>query len=301
MKRKHLFIALAIILSGFILGTFLDKNISDAIVVGEVPILSLLVTGFGEYASSGTIAFLGMIAIFYPLKHFNKTNWKVLFALAGVVLILYVSYEQGKSMMDLDAFGKLFPELFSKKIMLPVVGFVVLSPMIILGYLGQDKINTQQLFNICIVVGGAIVLGLLLNKVTKEIIARPRYRIAELYGIQNSFTPWYKPLSEESKNILLASVDASELESFPSGHASSSAYFMLALPFFANLLDSLKNKKTMLFYIGFGISLLVSMTRVLQGAHYLSDVMYGMLISVVMIFIANEIINKYFSKTEVKA
>ena len=48
--------------------------------------------------------------------------------------------------------------------------------------------------------------------------------------------------------------------------------------------------QVMLFYIAFGWALLVMFARLLVGAHFLSDVSFGALLTVVCFYIGNEIV-----------
>jgi membrane-associated phospholipid phosphatase len=51
----------------------------------------------------------------------------------------------------------------------------------------------------------------------------------------------------------------------------------------------LKGKETMMFYIGFSWTLLMMFSRMLVGAHFLTDTCMGALIVVVVVYIGHEI------------
>lgn len=64
--------------------------------------------------------------------------------------------------------------------------------------------------------------------------------------------------------------------SFPSGHATGSAAFYLALA--VVLLSFGRSRRGLLLAMAFGLPLLVAVTRVVIGVHYVSDVAAGLLI-----------------------
>ena len=64
---------------------------------------------------------------------------------------------------------------------------------------------------------------------------------------------------------------------------------MMFLSYASMFFKQLKGKETLLFYIGFAWTLLMGFSRMLVGAHYLSDVCMGALIVTVVYYITNEI------------
>ncbi len=70
-----------------------------------------------------------------------------------------------------------------------------------------------------------------------------------------------------------AGVPKEEFKSFPSGHSANSSILML-LTLLPVLRPSLSRQRTMLFGVGFGWAVAVS--RIVMGAHYLSDTAMGL-------------------------
>lgn len=64
--------------------------------------------------------------------------------------------------------------------------------------------------------------------------------------------------------------------SFPSGHATGSAAFYLAVA--VVLLSLSRSRRGLLLAVAFAVPLLVAATRVVAGVHYFSDVLAGLLI-----------------------
>ena len=62
---------------------------------------------------------------------------------------------------------------------------------------------------------------------------------------------------------------------------------MMVLPYMSLFFNKLKGKETILFYIGFGWTLVMMFSRMLVGAHYLTDTCMGALIVVVVYYIGH--------------
>lgn len=102
--------------------------------------------------------------------------------------------------------------------------------------------------------------GLLVNTVFKDHWGRPRPREVRQFGGEREFQhPWQPGISGKGK-------------SFPSGHAA--AAFVTAAPYFVYR----KEKKTVArIWLAGGVAfgLLMGMARILQGGHFLSDVLWS--------------------------
>jgi len=82
----------------------------------------------------------------------------------------------------------------------------------------------------------------------------------------------------------------SNLHSFPSGHASTA--FMIAL-----LMSALFPKLKIFFYI---FSFLIAISRVVVGAHYITDVVAGILVAIIAFKILNNFFDKKFSHLKLR-
>jgi membrane-associated PAP2 superfamily phosphatase len=98
--------------------------------------------------------------------------------------------------------------------------------------------------------------GLVVNSVFKEYWGRPRPREIVQFGGKKEFLhPWQKGVAHAGR-------------SFPSGHAS--AAFYLTAPFFVY---RRRNARAARFWLigGLGFGLIMSVARITQGGHFLSD------------------------------
>jgi membrane-associated PAP2 superfamily phosphatase len=108
----------------------------------------------------------------------------------------------------------------------------------------------------------AIGCGLITNTLLKEYWGRPRPKQIIEFGGSQEYRPFYKP--QFNRNLPMT------MRSFPCGHCTMGFFF------FSLILLGFRYKSKILIYLGFlmavGLGLLLSLSRIAQGGHYLSDV-----------------------------
>ncbi len=141
------------------------------------------------------------------------------------------------------------------------------------------KYRRQSLFVVLMLSLGP---GLLVNVILKDHLGRPRpQELTEFGGHYQFVQPWQPgPAGKNS--------------SFPCGH-SSIAFFLMA-PWF---IYRRSNHSLALGFLWFGLSfgLLVGMTRIVQGGHFLSDVLW----SGGLVYITGEVLSWLFHFTTPQA
>ena len=81
--------------------------------------------------------------------------------------------------------------------------------------------------------------------------------------------------------------------SFPSGHAMASLAFYGLLIYIIKRLVKNKSLKILLIIINIAIIILIGVSRIYLGVHYLSDVLTGYSISIIYLLITTKLLNKY--------
>ncbi len=81
--------------------------------------------------------------------------------------------------------------------------------------------------------------------------------------------------------------------SFPSGHAMASLAFYGLLIYITKRLVKNKYLKILLITINIAIIILIGVSRIYLGVHYLSDVLTGYSISIIYLLITTKLLNKY--------
>jgi lipid A 4'-phosphatase len=122
-----------------------------------------------------------------------------------------------------------------------------------------SKNSKTKLKALCIILAIALGPGLLVNGLLKPLMGRPRPNVMERYSGSQEYV---KPL-----------VPANGGESFPSGHSASG--FGLTILFYILYRDKKKLAWTAWFG-GMGLGILLSVCRIAQGGHFLSDVIWAM-------------------------
>lgn len=105
--------------------------------------------------------------------------------------------------------------------------------------------------------------GLITNVLIKEHSGRVRPVQIEQFGGQKAFTPYYRMDGACEHNC-----------SFISGHAAAGFFFLA----FGYLLHS-----RMIFLLALGFGVLMALTRVAQGGHFLSDVVFTLIINLIVL------------------
>lgn len=150
-------------------------------------------------------------------------------------------------------------------------------------YINIPKKESEILRKLAVL--GIIVMFVQLSVVEgmKYLWGRVRFRDLLADGSFDAFTPWYK----------INGINGNK--SFPSGHTAGAAmsYLMMLLPFASKKWD---RKRALCFIIPFIYSSVVAYTRLVMGAHYLSDVAMGGIISFTIIIITMKIFEKKVDK-----
>lgn len=113
----------------------------------------------------------------------------------------------------------------------------------------------------------------------KSIWGRTRPRDMLKINDFSSFTPWYIPQGKTGNN------------SFPSGHANQATLLFL-LTGLADAFNSLKKHEVKLFLAAWVFSFTVSLSRLIVGAHFLTDVTAAIIITFTIVYILRILIFK---------
>lgn len=88
------------------------------------------------------------------------------------------------------------------------------------------------------------------------------------------FMPWWQAGTGLRDTLVAAGVAADEFKSFPSGHTANASSLML-LCLLPRLSPKLADKQNLLFFIALAWTVLVAVSRIVMGAHYLTDTTVG--------------------------
>ena len=156
----------------------------------------------------------------------------------------------------LTTFMKLATKLSNPEIMIVIA---IISIIICIKFIKNKKLSLGIILNLA----GITII----NQILKFIFRRERpngYRLIEMSGY-----------------------------SFPSGHAMASLAFYGLLIYITKRLVKNKYLKILLITLNIAIIILIGVSRIYLGVHYLSDVLTGYSISIIYLLITTKLLNKY--------
>ncbi len=128
--------------------------------------------------------------------------------------------------------------------------------------------------------------GILVTAV-KSVWGRVRFRDLLASGSYGAFTPWYIPSGINGNR------------SFPSGHTSGASVVFLSMLLPAAF-KKYENKMPLAFWLSFAYTAVVAVSRLVMGAHFLSDVVMGAVIGFSCALIGLWAFERYTSKNGMK-
>ena len=272
--------AAALILCGTLAaGTFFDLEVSQALYKPLDPFF-LVITILGQYLH---LAFNMLLvgALFrqaLACESIDRTRRKVYLAVC-VYLAVSGSVSGAFPLLHEECLGA-FDVIASlpQAVTIPAVILLMYAPLFFAGYFLSPHEYDRRLVGKLIRMMLFIIAVLLLTGIAKFYFARPRYRTT-LAGYEDvGFRPWYSPGHGAEALAQKFGCDINAFRSFPSGHALMNASAVCLFPMFSQVFTKLPHRNTALAAAGVIWTFAVMLSRIVLGAHYLSDVSIGALI-----------------------
>ncbi len=287
--RLCLFGALTLFLCTFIVGTFFDYEISHEL-FHNLDTFGLIVSVIGPSIGYGMFAFLGGGLFAYGLRKNDYEKWLRVFFILGSAICLGVStYFAGREFFGLNGFYWV-----AKKFWGYFIAFPVMVGITYLGYLFFRKSENKNLWILFVILIVAYAIALTAGiSLFKVIFHRPRYRSVMNDGLD--FYPWYERCSDYEELMRLYELPSEEFKSFPSGHSATAVGLPMMALFLPFVDKKYKKLQLPIFFGGLLFAFLVMFSRIYVGAHYLSDVSMGAIITIALMIVALES-TRYFKK-----
>lgn len=272
MKSKKLFIILSSILFfSLLILAFgrIDYNISETI-VNRDSIWAEFFNMFGELPF--TAGMLLAVMILYGGHRRGKIKTPILSVIVYPLMML-LSFMT--AIMPIRYFYEFDGGVPKGGYILAFVIAIILFILIVLILLKKDAESFQKFKKAAIILIALVLSEVILVNVLKMVWARPRMRSIDSF---EQFKYWWQ--INGFKNI-------EELKSFPSGHTAN-AFAMIAGVSFMKTESN--KKKWMIFAFSWGI--LTALSRVVLGAHFLSDVIFAGVVTIALYSIISTIIEK---------
>lgn len=254
------------------IGSFYDYQISSAVFNPNSKI-GIFFASYGQLPAMLSLAIGGTLMIRIANK--NKKITFVLSIIGGALLNLLAV--MGIT-MDPLLYMKSMPWFISLVI---AIGLVMIADLFVCQMSnGADKRDMKRLTILLITV---VFAELILINIVKVPWGRPRMRLLAINS-EATFQPWWVIGSTMKEHLTAMGVAAEEFKSFPSGHSGNAACAIL-FSVFPLVFPKLKGKGKSFFITGLIFTILVAASRIVMGAHFLSDVTVGISISFVIIFL----------------
>lgn len=255
-----------------VIGAFFDLQISQA-VYNPASLFGWFFNVFGELPAMIIAAFCSM-SIALVSKNKGSTVRSVVF----IVLSILCAMSGGMMLSDrIESLVKPW-----NTVVLVVTAIVIVVAVYFLAKPAAVN-NGEALYKAAVLGMWLFVISLLVINLVKTAWGRERYRHMMEIGSTAGFSAWFIPQGLAGGN---------EFMSFPSGHSANAAvtlWFAL-LPTFV---PALKDKDGLLKALA-GVWIgLVTTSRIVMGAHFLSDVTMGMAISIIIFCL---LYNHYYKK-----
>ncbi|MCR5505622.1 MAG: phosphatase PAP2 family protein [Bacilli bacterium] len=301
MKRRWIFLPIiGLFLIGLILGSFFDLQINAAL-YNRNNAFGLTMAALGESPSYAFMAACGM-GFALLLKEYKKWWQRVLFILAIIVANGCCIYFQSNHIFDVNAFYR--PELkyfgYIAGVGVAVLGNLAGYFLFKFSHLSKKQILAILIFALCL-----YLISVGINQLTKSLMARPRYRFLADMGVVNQYYRNWWQNGREIKELYTNSpvyfpngqlITKEEFKSFPSGHMTNTCVIILFAGMLPLINKHIKMKSEWLILIATGYCVLLGFSRMLVGAHYLSDVCMGALTPLLVAYVINEIFTIIYNK-----
>ena len=303
-QRWHFLIVGGLLIIGLVLGSIFDLNINQAI-YNQTNLFGLIASSFGMIPGYATLAVFGgaLVAMTFKNKKF-PIPWQVVFMILAAVFYGLATYFLGKDVFSVNGFYH--PELH------PWLGCiimgVVMAPCVYFGYWLGKKNENPRMWIVILVLAGAMFMALVPGTtLLKAIMHRPRYRFVIFEQGTGWFHNWWEPFKnyehfKDGSNVIINGVSYAkeEFKSFPSGHSCAVMCGLILATTIPLMNKKWMKYQTLFFYIAFAWGLVVMFSRMLVGAHFLSDTCMGSLLAVIFFYIGNEVVMRKLLPAEVK-
>ena len=265
----------------FLLGTFYDETMAEILFSpGNIVVKCITSTGVYPFFVA-PVLFCGALCERAVHSDINKAV-KAIFCTLCVITAVFVGFIGGGALADRNCFGMIFPSLVRNIPAIVILSMIFEYPMFLVGFRLAGKTEDKMLVKRIIALLVILIAAFVSMQVLKGIFNRPRYRTAVLGYEGVGFVPWYRLFSGAEYYVSEYGINADEFRSFPSGHSILSISAMYILPSLSWLFPKLKDKQLLLFLAGFVFGIMIMLTRMILGAHYLSDVSAGAIIGTLL-------------------
>lgn len=268
-QKKYCIGVIGLLIVCMIIGSLYDYQLSSALYNPD-SVFGILFASYGQLPAMLCFALAGilLIKIADPKKKAAQISSYIGGALLTCFAILGI-------MMDPLLYIPNMSKILSLIIALVMVGLVD----VVIWNISEGS-ERRHIKTFIVIVLGVMIVEMLVINIIKVPWERPRMRmLAQQRDVL--FQSWWVIGCDMKEHLMALGVKSEEFKSFPSGHTGNAACAMM-LGLLPLISVRLKGKETMLFLIGLLFACTVAFSRIIMGAHFLSDVTMGMSITFVV-------------------
>lgn len=248
-----------------ITGSFFDYPLSCFLYNESLP-AAVFFAAYGEYPAAFGLAAAG--AMLFAGRNRKHRIIGILQCIGGIVLILLGG-------LAACAMPNLY--LSAPVAVVVAIGLLVTAAVVFSIFRLCRNAERKTIIQVMLVFFLVIMAEMLLINIIKIPWGRPRMRLLAVNSAA-VFTPWWQAGSSLKTALMAAGVAGEEFKSFPSGHTGNAVTMML-LSLLPLLNPKIMKWQKHLFWFGFAWACVVAITRIIMGAHYLTDTVAGFAVS----------------------
>ena len=284
LSSKVFKVVMGLLLVSMLIGSVFDYQVSSRFYNSE-SLFGLFLAAYGQLPSALAMSIGGGLWIYTAIKYKGISN--VIRAIVGMLLIAFGVFMGFYEPADYLVSA---PKVLLFIISILLNGFAIFGSIKLVSRYGEMEMRKLALFLVFFVASQIIIVNII-----KVPWARPRMRFLELYP-EVEFAPWWQIGSSIKDKYLGLGVGSNEFKSFPSGHTASSLN-ILFMAVFARYSKGIAKNINRILIIGLVFGLLTALSRIVLGAHFLTDVTVGYTITFVLYLVSLEIFFKNSTKT----
>ena len=275
---------------GLIIGTFLDKQITSK--MGDSNnLFGIVLTAFAPVLTLAFGVLAGSLLFFMPKIEHKTLN--IVFRVMGAVAGLAFMVAQVKEGLEWVEFPRMESEASTYKVLIIVFIAILDLTIILFSRFWVNKMDDKAVLYGCVMIIGIIVVYFVACEGVKYLASRPRPR--NLNAEFDGFKQWYQlnPFNAFHSEF-------KDQKSFVSGHTANAACLITILPFIASMTKRENDNRIqiMTVIIGALFTFVVAFSRIIARAHWMSDVMGGVLVSCAIQALAINVKPFNFKKSE---
>lgn len=271
MQNFGLIIVGGLAFIGLIIGSFLDRQITTK--MGDSNnLFGIIFTALSPVLTLAFGVLAGALLFFMP-KNENK-KLTIALRIIGAVAVIGFIFSQIKEGIEWVEFPRMQEQASTYKVLIIVLTSLIDLTIILFSRIWVNKMDYKAMIYGSIMIIAIVLVYFVACEGVKYIASRPRPRVLDYE--HNGFKQWF-----EFNPFAAFKSEYKDYKSFVSGHTANAACLITILPFVASMTKRENDNRIqiMCIIIGALFAFVVAFSRIIARAHWMSDVMGGILVS----------------------